>query len=590
MKKLFLSLSLILIALLINAQTTIPVNDYGSGNLGIGNTPLSITTGASWNIGIGGASLTSLTGGTSNIAIGAYSLKVNTMGASNCAVGTYALQANTTGTNNVAVGPSSLYWNTTGSGNIGVGMGAGGSGSGVFDGNTLVGHQTGFNGSTPYSYNTALGYKAGYNLFGNSNVMLGYFAGAYEMGSNTFYLDNQDRTNTTNEKTHALMYGKFDQTPANQILAINANVGIGTTTAPQAKLDVAGNIIFGIDGSYNLLSGRATGGAIQFGTNSATWDRNLNLGFIDNTRAFSSIISLIHQTGYVGIGTTTPSSILQIAKADSKPNLDLTNSAALDIWNPDGNGNTGGQINFRSDANTGSAGIGAVIGYLNKNSDGNGSSGDLVFGVKNTNTDASVIHAMTIQQGGNVGIGTNTPGTKLEIGVPHASNQNEAMRIGSYSDANTFWGLGLNYRLDGNGNPTGHLVGYEGSSNFDALSINLYNKRIGIGTANPDELLTVNGVIHAKEVKVDLTGSLADYVFHPSYKLMPLTQVEQYVNANSHLPEMPSASEVSKNGMNMGDMQNKLLQKVEELTLYAIELQKTVNQQNARIEELEKNK
>ena len=69
---------------------------------------------------------------------------------------------------------------------------------------------------------------------------------------------------------------------------------------------------------------------------------------------------------------------------------------------------------------------------------------------------------------------------------------------------------------------------------------------------------------------------------------MPLNQVEQYVNTNSHLPEMPSAAEVSKNGLNMGEMQNKLLQKVEELTLYMIDQQKTINQQSAKIEELEK--
>ena len=94
---------------------------------------------------------------------------------------------------------------------------------------------------------------------------------------------------------------------------------------------------------------------------------------------------------------------------------------------------------------------------------------------------------------------------------------------------------------------------------------------IGIGTTNPDEKLTVNGVIHAKEVKVDLSGSLADFVFKPDYKLMSLPQVEQFVKANNHLPQMPSANEVAKNGLSMGEMQNKLLQKVEELTLYAIQ-------------------
>jgi hypothetical protein len=113
------------------------------------------------------------------------------------------------------------------------------------------------------------------------------------------------------------------------------------------------------------------------------------------------------------------------------------------------------------------------------------------------------------------------------------------------------------------------------------IGIGLTDAATKLAVSPSDELLTVNGVIHAKEVKVDLTGSLADFVFHPSYKLMPLNQVEQYVKTNSHLPEIPSATEVSKNGLSMGEMQNKLLQKVEELTLYVIEQQK-------RIEILEK--
>jgi len=114
------------------------------------------------------------------------------------------------------------------------------------------------------------------------------------------------------------------------------------------------------------------------------------------------------------------------------------------------------------------------------------------------------------------------------------------------------------------------------------IGIGLTDAATKLAASPTDELLTVNGTIHAKEVKVDLTGTLADFVFSPSYKLMPLHKVEEYVNANNHLPEIPSAAEVSKNGMNMGDMQNKLLQKVEELTLYVIEQQK-------QIEELKKN-
>ena len=97
--------------------------------------------------------------------------------------------------------------------------------------------------------------------------------------------------------------------------------------------------------------------------------------------------------------------------------------------------------------------------------------------------------------------------------------------------------------------------------------------------------LDVFGTIHAHEVKVDNTGQ-PDFVFAPTYRLRPLTEVEKYVKANNHLPEIPSAAEVAQNGLSLGDMQNKLLQKVEELTLYMIELKKENEALKEKIEKL----
>jgi len=110
---------------------------------------------------------------------------------------------------------------------------------------------------------------------------------------------------------------------------------------------------------------------------------------------------------------------------------------------------------------------------------------------------------------------------------------------------------------------------------------------VGIGTTAPDQKLTVKGKIHAEEVIVDLSVPVADYVFAKGYDLMPLHKVEQYVKNNSHLPDIPSASEIKEQGLSMGEMQNKLLQKIEELTLYVIELKKENLQQDKRINELE---
>jgi hypothetical protein len=116
-----------------------------------------------------------------------------------------------------------------------------------------------------------------------------------------------------------------------------------------------------------------------------------------------------------------------------------------------------------------------------------------------------------------------------------------------------------------------------------ALSIN-EDLNIGIGTNTPDAKLTVKGVIHTNEVRVDLKAPIQqgpDYVFEKDYDLLPLSALEAYIKANKHLPEVPSAKEMEANGLNLKDMNLLLLKKVEELTLHLIEQEK-------RIRELEK--
>jgi hypothetical protein len=100
------------------------------------------------------------------------------------------------------------------------------------------------------------------------------------------------------------------------------------------------------------------------------------------------------------------------------------------------------------------------------------------------------------------------------------------------------------------------------------------NGNVGIGTINPDAKLAVNGTIHSKEVKVDVNIPVPDYVFAEDYKLKTLKEVEDYVKENSHLPEIPSAKEIDKNGLMLAEMNMALLKKIEELTLYAIEQEK----------------
>jgi hypothetical protein len=110
---------------------------------------------------------------------------------------------------------------------------------------------------------------------------------------------------------------------------------------------------------------------------------------------------------------------------------------------------------------------------------------------------------------------------------------------------------------------------------------------IGIGTTNPQYKLAVNGNIGAKDIIVTNTG-WPDYVFRPGYRLRRLSEVGQYIQANGHLPDIPTEAEVKQNGVSVGDMQAKLLAKVEELTLHLIEQEKANEELRERLAQLEK--
>ncbi|WP_257667169.1 hypothetical protein [Parapedobacter tibetensis] len=97
-----------------------------------------------------------------------------------------------------------------------------------------------------------------------------------------------------------------------------------------------------------------------------------------------------------------------------------------------------------------------------------------------------------------------------------------------------------------------------------------YNGNVGIGTTTPADKLSVNGRIRAREVKVE-TANWPDYVFRGDYELQPLPELEAYIKSNGHLPGMPTAKEAEADGIDLGEMNRKLLEKVEQLTLHLIE-------------------
>ncbi len=167
-------------------------------------------------------------------------------------------------------------------------------------------------------------------------------------------------------------------------------------------------------------------------------------------------------------------------------------------------------------------------------------------------------HHVTVKTGGNVGIGTMSPSAKLDVnGTGHFSNDvniDGDVGIGTVSPS---------AKLDVNG--TGHFSG-----------------DVGIGTTSPTEKLHVIGNIKADGVILNI-GSFPDYVFEPDYPLLPLKEVESYIKTNKHLPGFPSESEVIKTGANLGQLNNLLVEKVEELTLYTIAQEKQIDKLSSEL-------
>ncbi|UGU17908.1 tail fiber protein [Sinomicrobium kalidii] len=207
----------------------------------------------------------------------------------------------------------------------------------------------------------------------------------------------------------------------------------------------------------------------------------------------------------------------------------------------------------------------------------------------------------TVENNGNVGIGTTAPDGKLHVSSgtdgdaiflleADKDNSNEADNplIQLRQDGDI---IGVNMGFSENFGENIFGIGTRNTNTYgekwDNFVINTTNGNVGIGTASPDAKLAVNGIVHSKEVKVDLNG-WSDFVFKKEYNLPTLEEVEQHIKEKGHLKDIPGAEEVRENGIYLGEMDAKLLQKIEELTLYVIELKKENRQMRREIDELKK--
>jgi len=338
---------------------------------------------------------------------------------------------------------------------------------------------------------------------GTAAVLAGNAMGFYDSGNADYaYILNPG----TNAATQGLKYyaagtgGHLFQTyngtvvNALQILN-NGKVGIGTTS-PDGKLEVVGPNADAGNGNEGIrVSATGTGDRLDIGTNGSSrysWLRAQRNGVGENN------LILQEYGGYVGIGTTSPGSLLDIGGTNNK--LFLQNSGATS---------------------------GYAYGMIQN------SGGNLLLGVAGSNG--------SFWNSGNGGAYFATLGTTTATALTLATNNAGRMTI------------------DSSGN-------------------------VGVGTASPNYRLDVNGSVHANSF-ITPANTYADFVFKPDYKLEPLSQVEATIKQDGHLSGIPSEEEAKVHGIDLAQMQVKLLQKIEELTLYQIEQQKLLEDQSKRLDE-----
>lgn len=187
------------------------------------------------------------------------------------------------------------------------------------------------------------------------------------------------------------------------------------------------------------------------------------------------------------------------------------------------------------------------------------------------------VERMTIAGDGNVGIGTASPVSKLHINQGMVASQQElnAFSIGRNGLDHGYYKFVTNYELT---DAAKNYLTIKTGGDLYALTINNNTGNVSIGgTDSKGYKLSVAGSMIAEKIKVKNQTAWPDFVFDASYQLPSLESVETFIKAHKHLPEIPSASDIARDDHDLAEMNKKLLQKVEELTLYLIDQQKQLS-------------
>jgi hypothetical protein len=449
----------------------------------------------------------------------------------------------------------------------------------------------------------------------------------FDMTTTSYWMYRGDVNGGWTELQHQYQ-NYWSQSGGNIHFNLSGNVGIGTNI-PGEKLSLNG-----VNAAIQFMNSGTARGFLQTSGSDmrlATYANNTIGNIIFNTKAVDRM--WIDENGLVGIGTSSPSAALTVNGAD--PLLQMRtgniNRGYLQAFGADlrvgtNNTNTNGHLVLQTRAidrmhidENGLVGIGtttpSAVLTVNANNP--------IFQMRNANVDKGFIQLvdddikigtnitngsgkfvirtngadrLTVDGNGRVGIGVSGSLYPLKVNgecffdgdvtmTGQAKSASYLIRSANpeieFEETDMSLNAGAKIQLEsgvfkiGKGSNGGSIVidanQVSGTKRFYLSKANQFN--FGTGIFAFGYTLSVEGKVIATDFTTQSIGTWPDYVFAPGYQLRPLSELRNFIKTNQHLPNIPPAAEIEKNGVQLGDMSKKLMEKVEELTLYILQLE-----------------